>query len=111
MSQIRARTLHQRIENVFMEMDQLGNYTQSTWFSQLDRTGYLRFFRSLYDIWNYRAQLSFQTRRNICPLGDPFSKVIRDQQQNYPNLPEESLKTNVHLCDGRFNTYWDRRRL
>jgi hypothetical protein len=91
LSQIRARTLNQRIENVFMEMDQLGNYTQSTWFSQLDRISCLRFFRSLYDIWNYRAQLSFRTRRNICPLGDPFSMITRNQ--GYSNLTEESMKS------------------
>jgi len=91
LSQIRARSLNQRIENLFMEMDQLGNYTQSTWFSQLDRISCLRFFRSLYDIWNYRAQLSFRTRRNICPLGDPFSIITRNQ--GYSNLTEESMKS------------------
>jgi hypothetical protein len=59
-----------------MEIDQLGNYTQSTWFSNLDRISYLRFYRYLLDIWNYRAQLSHEMKRKICPFLEPFSNIF-----------------------------------
>ena len=36
----------------------------------------ITFIRELYDIWNYRANLSLQTQRLICPpIGRPFSSI------------------------------------
>jgi hypothetical protein len=63
---------------MFMEIDQLGNYTQSAWFSNLDRREYIRLYRCLYDIWNYRAQLSYEMKRNICIIDDPFHNVFNE---------------------------------
>ena len=46
--------------------------------------------RELYDIWNYRAQLSNETKRNIAPpIGDPFRTI----NLNYLNqLPYDNIK-------------------
>ena len=74
--EMRVKPVQARIQQLFMEIDQLGNYTQSTWFSNLDRTKYLRFYRCLLDIWGYRGQLSTEVRRSICPLFDPFSNIF-----------------------------------
>jgi hypothetical protein len=71
-----AKPLSQRITDLFIEIDQLGNYTQSRWFSDLNRQEMMRYFRCIYDIWNYRAQLSFDTKRKICPLFDPFGNTL-----------------------------------
>jgi hypothetical protein len=73
---IRARPVSNRIIELFMEIDQLGNYTQSSWFSNLERRDYVRLYRCLYDIWNYRARLPYSMKRNICIIGDPFYNVI-----------------------------------
>ena len=36
----------------------------------------IKFIRELLDIWAYRANLSNELRRNICPLdGNPFSNI------------------------------------
>jgi hypothetical protein len=70
--EIRRSPVDTRIQNIFMEIDQLGNYTDSSWFSQLDRIEYIRCFRVLRDIWNYRSRLSFHVKIKICPLWDPF---------------------------------------
>lgn len=68
----KSKTLPHRINDLFNEIDQLGNYTQAEWFSQLKTHELIRYFRCLYDIWNYRGQLSFQIKLKICPLFDPF---------------------------------------
>jgi len=75
---IREKTTPTRIIELFMEIDQLGNYTQSAWFSNLDRREYIRLYRCLYDIWNYRAQLSYEMKRNICIIDDPFHNVFNE---------------------------------
>ena len=62
-----------RIKSLFQEIDSLGNYTNSEWFSSLDRVGIIRLIRELYDIWEYRAHLSPIIKMEICPpTGNPF---------------------------------------
>jgi hypothetical protein len=53
------------------KMDELGNYTDVSWFTSLDRQQIIKFIRELYDIWCYRAQLTEQTKKEICPNCDP----------------------------------------
>jgi len=75
LNNIRLKPVQCRIRDMFMDIDQLGNYTSSSWFSELDRRELIRLYRTLYDIWNYRAQLSPEMKRNICVLGGPFYGV------------------------------------
>lgn len=76
---IREKPIPTRIIELFMEIDQLGNYTDSTWFSQLNVRDYVRLYRSLYDIWNYRAQLSPDMKHKICILGNPFLNIFNER--------------------------------
>jgi len=52
--------------------------------------------RELIDIWNYRAQLTNETKRNICPpLGDPFRSLSVHyiiHEQNLWNLKKVMLE-------------------
>jgi hypothetical protein len=68
----RRNSLSQRITDLFMEMDQLGNYTNRNWFN-LSTANYIRLYRHLYDIWFLRSQLTRETRYNICPMNSPFT--------------------------------------
>ena len=68
----RSKPIEERLRLIFMEFDQLGNYTQMDWVSNLGIRDYNRFFRILKDIWTYRAQLSHSIKIRICPLWDPF---------------------------------------
>jgi hypothetical protein len=70
--ELKGLQLEQRIRNVFIDIDLLGNYTQSVWFSSLDAHECSYFFRHLYDIWNYRGNLSPEIKKQICTLHDPF---------------------------------------
>ena len=76
---IREKPIPVRINELFMEIDQLGNYTESTWFSRLSIRDYVKLYRSLYDIWNYRAQLSHTMKQKICILGNPFYNIFNER--------------------------------
>jgi hypothetical protein len=58
---------------LFQIINQLGNYSDYRWFMNLNKYSLLRFIKELIDIWNYRAELSFEVKLNICyPSGNPF---------------------------------------
>jgi hypothetical protein len=58
--------------NLFMEIDLLGNYTSSNWFSELTDRPLNHLHRYYIQMWNYRAGLSEETKRLLSPLGSPF---------------------------------------
>jgi len=87
----RRKPLNVRIQELFMEIDQLGNYTQSSWFSNLERREYLRFFRCLSDIWYFRAQMSREVKNNICPIIDPFANIFA-LQTYYTEVSFDEIK-------------------
>ena len=58
--------------SLFQMIDALGNYSNANWFLSLTRFQLIKFIKELIDIWNYRAQIPVETKRNVCPLGDPF---------------------------------------
>ena len=67
------KRMEMRILELFQTMNSYGNYANSEWFTDMSRLEHIRFARELYDIWNYRAQLSNVTRYQICPPhGSPF---------------------------------------
>ena len=73
---MRSKPVLERIRTLFMEIDQLGHYTNANWFIQLEHRDCLRFFRYLHDIWHHRAGLSIDVKMKICPLWDPFVVMI-----------------------------------
>ena len=61
---------------LFQYIDELGNYTDSKWFISLNRHQLIRFVRELMDIWEFRAQLDMEVKRDICPPhGNPFRSM------------------------------------
>lgn len=88
------QTILQRIHAVFHAIDQRGHYTNVAWFISLDMVGIRRFMRELIDIWNFRADLSSGTRRELCPPhGDPFRHVRYSQF-----LSNETLEAHQELA-------------
>jgi hypothetical protein len=72
----KKKYLEFKLINIFQKIDEFGFITQLEWFNNLSRTELLRYIRELCDIWNYRAQLSNEVKRSICPPhGNPFSNV------------------------------------
>ena len=63
-----------KIIDLFQHFDDLGNYTNANWFLNLNKQTLTKFYKELMDIWNYRANLSPQIKKEICPPhGNPFT--------------------------------------
>jgi hypothetical protein len=60
-------TIISRSITIFHDMDILGNYTNVIWFTSLPQLSVVRFITDLNDIWSYRANLSDNIKREICP--------------------------------------------
>ena len=93
-----------KILTLFQRIDSLGNYTNIKWFLELDKYGLIRFIRELVDIWNYRANLSQETKREIVPpRGNPFY----DEHLNINNLPQYNFtqirKYSIAIIDLMIN--------
>jgi hypothetical protein len=81
------KVIELRALTLFQNIDALGNYSNSQWFLSLNRNQLVRFVRELSDIWNYRAQLANEIKRNICPPnGDPFRNLSIQYVHTEPNM-------------------------
>jgi len=81
------KSIELKILDIFQNIDSLGNYSDPAWFLSLNRQQILKFVRELHDIWDYRAQLSTETKRNICPPnGDPFRNINATYILNETNI-------------------------
>lgn len=97
--EIQAKPVDVRIRELFIEMDHLGSYTNSSWF-QLQRRDYFRLFQVLYDVWYYRGQMAYDTRYRISPLADPFVGSISTTvhfNMNEDEIKEECLKVMEYM--------------
>jgi hypothetical protein len=65
--EVLVKTVDERALTLFHDMDILGNYTNAGWFLSLIHPTLVRFLVELNDIWTYRANLSENVRREICP--------------------------------------------
>ena len=62
--------------SIFYRIDSFGHITDAKWFLGLDRQKLIRYIKELQDIWNYRATLTPEKKKNICPpTGDPFHGI------------------------------------
>lgn len=61
--------------SVFQMIDGMGFITDSNWLINLSRNRCIMYIRELDDVWNYRAQLSLQTKQEIIP---PNGRLFRN---------------------------------
>ena len=86
-------TANNKLITLFQKIDLLGNYTQVEWLISLSPFYIRRFILELYDIWDYRSQLTKEMKINICPpLGYPFKDIPMHVIQNNHNISLENLK-------------------
>lgn len=84
--QPKPTTILDRTNQLFHHMDQMGNYTHCSWFIELTSRQLRTFIYELYEIWNYRAQLTMETKERICPpRGNPFIDLPRHFIANFNN--------------------------
>jgi hypothetical protein len=85
--EIANRPLNTRIREAFMEIDNLGNYTDVEWFMSLTSTEYLTFYLQYYNLWR---RLDSTIRENISPNGNPFGRIAEVTR----NLNREQNQTS-----------------
>ena len=97
------KAIELRALSLFQTIDSLGNYSDPQWFLSLNRTQLIKFVRELCDIWNYRAQLANEIKRNICPpIGDPFRNLSMPYihtEQNMSNVKKVILEVLEKLVN------------
>ncbi|MFY7731633.1 MAG: SAP domain-containing protein [Flavobacterium sp.] len=86
--ELRTKPIQTRITDIFYEIDRLGNYTVSEWFSRLSREKYLYLYKRIRELWNYRAMLEDDMKRSICPFFDPF-QFRMSRYSGYVNTQRE----------------------
>tara|TARA_B100001094_G_C18181208_1_gene800999 strand:+ start:1710 stop:2810 length:1101 start_codon:yes stop_codon:yes gene_type:complete len=59
------KSINLRVTDIFQTMDKLGNYTNISWFFDLNRNKLRLFYRELEDIWNYRLSLTLEQKKQI----------------------------------------------
>ena len=84
------KSIELRTIGLFQKIDSLGNYSDPVWFLSLSRIELIRLVRELMDIWDYRAQITTQTKRAICP---PHGELFRHLSLYY--LQNETQINNI----------------
>ena len=103
--------IESRVLDIFQIMDMMDFCTNTDWFLSLSRLSLIKFIRDLYDIWNYRANLSFQIKKKICPpYGNPYTNINIGLVSTYNqpllqnaalNIIEKLVKSGVDM-DSRY---------
>ena len=95
------KTVDMKVLDLFQSIDALGNYSNPSWFNTLNRVQLVRFLRELIDIWTYRANLSIDVKRQICPpFGDPFRNFSFQQLNHEQNIL--TIKKNILVILDKF---------
>lgn len=99
LSQVRRQSIEERIRMLFVEIDQLGNYTQHSWFDNLTHRDLVLFYRAIHDIWYIRAGLDSQTKQYICygvlpniHANSPFTRHHNIGYREYSFLEYDELR-------------------
>jgi hypothetical protein len=87
---IRKKTLNERIIELFTQIDILGNYTQYSWFNNLNKREYYRLFRSIKQLWDYSARIPQNIKQKICVYSTPYVNVY--MPEDYIQLSIEDLQ-------------------
>ena len=92
------KSMELRILDLFQNIDSLGNYSNPQWFQSLNRVKTIKFIRELSDIWDYRAQLTMETKKLICP---PYGMPFRNINSTFLNNEQ-----NVDIINHRLPIEW-----
>ena len=91
----RKADIKQKIVDLFSDIELNGYSCQINWFLDMSGRRLKELYKQLEDLWNYRAQLSIESKRNICPPdGRIFTTPIIDVM-NY-NCKEDLQELIIH---------------
>jgi hypothetical protein len=100
------KSIELRALTLFQNIDALGNYSNAQWFLNLGKPQMIKMVRELIDIWSYRAPLSMETKRAICPpVGNPFTNF---HQMHVTDNIDEVRKYTLYILERFVNSGIDR---
>ena len=103
------KSIELRALTLFQNIDALGNYSNSKWFMDLTKLQLIRMLRELLDIWMYRAPLSIETKRAICPpSGIPFPNGLNFYHLNNTENVDDVRKYILEILEKFVNSGIDR---
>lgn len=103
------KAIELRALTLFQNIDALGNYSNSKWLMDLSIIQIVRFLKELYDIWAYRAPLSIETKRQICPPnGNPFARAYMINQLLYAESIDDVRKYTLDILEKFVNSGIDK---
>ena len=75
-TEISTNNVKFKIIELFHKIDSFGNLSNFYWFYSLNKQQLIRLYREIYDLWNYRIQLTTERKKQIChPTGNPFIRT------------------------------------
>ena len=81
---------NQNVLEVFSKMEESGYIVNTDWFHDMDKEDHILFYKKLYDIWYFRADLSVKEKNLIVPgfngrnkLFKHFLTDIQDKEEKY----------------------------
>lgn len=89
------KVIELRTLSLFQNINALGNFANPQWFLSLNKDELIILIKELLDIWNFRAQLTIESKYEICPFGNPFRHFHFDSiypEQNINNIRKLVLK-------------------
>jgi len=98
----------QKLTDIFMKIDSLGNYSQIEWYNSLNQYRIVKFMQELNDIWGYRLNLSNEMKQNIIGLYDPLIGINFGALLNIPLEDLKMLGLNIiekFIMSGVSNEY------
>jgi hypothetical protein len=103
------KSIELRSLTLFQNIDALGNYSNAQWFLNLGKPQMIKMIRELIDIWAYRAPLSIETKRAICPPnGNPFTRLVNFHQLHSIENIDEVRKFTLDILEKFVNFGIDR---
>ena len=90
-----AQVMDGQILDLFQDINALGNYADSNWLSDLKHPQHIRFLQELYDIWSYRAELTMQTKCQICP---PTGCLFANLNSVYANPNSAAIMSEIRTA-------------
>jgi len=93
----------QNLIRIFQKYDMIGQYTDTNWFNNLSLDELKKFYKSCFDMFDYRSQLSMDIRKKITKDGFMFNRVINEVHYFRPKhkriLQMELLKEMERIVD------------
>ena len=97
----KKKLLKQKITDVFASIERLGLSVNTRWFTNLHIIQLKKTYGLMEDIWNYRAQLSQQTKNRMCP---PDGRIFNKSPHEIRNLTDRNKMMDYILTDvNKFN--------